>query len=470
MEQNIWESVKERILLKNPENQKLKEWVSSVSLVAVEPINETTARVRLSVPSEIHKWWINTNIINEICTEIRDLFGHPFEVEIAVSDAVPIRNSSLFERIAGTVNIVDPKVSPAQQFEYQSVVKAQPTQNAVFKPEYSFKTFVVGKNNEFAHAACYAVADNPGTTNNPLYIYGPSGMGKTHLLNAVGNHIREKFPHLRMRYITAENFINQFTGSLRHQEMDKFRKRFREDTDVFLVDDVQFLKGEATQEEFFHTLNALFQVGRQVVFSSDRMPSEIQGLEDRVRTRLEWGLTADIQMPDIETRMAILKYKAESQNIHLPDEVVEFIARISKRSIRELEGNLKKVEMYTSLQGLPISLDWTKKILSNHTAESGHLTMEEIQKIVAQTFDVRIPDLKSQNRSKPIVTARQMAMYLCKKFLDKPLADIGRAFGGKDHTTVINAIRRIEEFLEKDPEIRQTYNELQTKIHSITGV
>jgi chromosomal replication initiator protein len=252
--------------------------------------------------------------------------------------------------------------------------------------------------------------------------------------------------------------------------MDRFRLRYRDQCDVLLMDDIQVLgRGEAVQEEFFHTLNDFFEKDQQVIVASDRMPKDIKSLEDRIRTRLEWGLIADIQMPDIETRVAILKYKAERKNILLPNEVVGHVARISKRSIRELEGNLNKVKMFSELQGLPIDLELAKRVLSTHD-DVATITIDDIQKLVADHYKVRMPDLKSKTRTKPLVTARQVAMFLVKKHLDKSLVDIGRSFGGKDHTTVMNALRRIEDQLNKDSEIKRDIEELEGRIHNITGV
>jgi len=338
-------------------------------------------------------------------------------------------------------------------------------------PEYVFSSFVVGRNNEFAHAASFRVAEQPGADGyNPLFICGPTGMGKTHLLQAVGNHIRMANPHLRICYISAERFLNDCISSIRRKEMDKFRVRYREQCDILLMDDIQvFGRGEAVQEEFFHTLNDSFEKGRQVVVASDRMPKDIKGLEDRIRTRLEWGLIADIQMPDIETRVAILRYKAERREMRISDDVVSYIARISKRSIRELEGNLNKVKMFSELQGLSIDLDLAKRVLATHD-DTATITVEDVQRLAADHFRVRIVDLKSQNRSKPLVVARQVAMYLIKKYLGKSLVEIGRAFGGKDHTTVINAIKRIESQLQKDSDLKKDVEELQDRIHNLTGV
>jgi chromosomal replication initiator protein len=252
--------------------------------------------------------------------------------------------------------------------------------------------------------------------------------------------------------------------------MDKFRLRYRERCDVLLMDDIQILgRGEAVQEEFFHTLNDFFEKGRQVVVASDRMPKDIKGLEDRIRTRLEWGLITDIQMPDIETRVAILRYKSEQRDLRINDDVVGYIARISKRSIRELEGNLTKVKMFSELQGFDINLELAKRVLATHD-DTATITVEDIQRLVADHYRVRVVDLKSKNRSQPLVIARQVAMCLIKKYLDKSLVEIGRAFGGKDHTTVINAIKRIDSQLLKDSDLKKDLDELQSRIHNITGV
>lgn len=295
-------------------------------------------------------------------------------------------------------------------------------------------------------------------------------MGKTHLLHAVGNQIRQSQPHLRINYFSAERFMNECISALRHKEMEKFRQKFRESHDILLVDDVQMIsRGEATQEEFFHTINAFMERKKQVIIASDRMPKDILGLEDRNRSRLEWGLIADISMPDIETRIAILRYKSEKMGLRVSDEVVTYIARISKRSIRELEGNLKKVKMFSELQGLSIDIDLAKRVLATHETQTT-ISVEDIQKMVADHFKVKLADMKSTTRAKQIVVPRQTAMYLIKRTLDKSLVDVGRAFGGKDHTTVMNAIERVDYLQSKDMDYKNDLEELMTRIHNITGL
>jgi chromosomal replication initiator protein len=461
---DFWNVVKSNLKSKNSENKLLQTWFEPTELIRFED-SASGRRFHLGVPTELHKYWISENLFDRLCSEISSLYSQPFQVELVVTGqqgrVEPESPSALEDAMAQRTPIEAPRP-----------VAADPTgRRDILSPEYSFHTFVVGRYNEFAHAACFNIAENPGTEGyNPLFICGPTGMGKTHLLNAVGNHIRQKHPHLRICYLSAERFLNECISSIRRNEMEKFRLRYRERCDVLLMDDIYFLgRGVAVQEEFFHTLNDFFEKGRQVVVASDRMPKDIKGLEDRIRTRLEWGLIADIQMPDMETRVAILRYKAERRGLRIPDDAVAYIARISKRSIRELEGNLNKVKMYSELQGLEINLELAKRVLNTHD-DTTTITVEDIQRLVSDHYRVRVVDLKSANRSKPLVTARQVAMYLIKKNLDKSLVEIGRYFGGKDHTTVINALKRVESQQQKDSDLKKDIDELQGRIHNITGV
>ena len=461
----FWKVVKSNLKAKNSENKLLQTWFEPTEMIRFDD-TVVGRRFQLGVPTELHKYWISENLFDRLCSEISSLYTMPFHVELIVTGQSarlePESPSSLEEAMLQQRTMMEP---PKPQ------LPSDAARRDFISPEFTFNTFVVGRYNEFAHAACFRIAENPGTEGyNPLFICGPTGMGKTHLLNAVGNHIRSKNPHLRICYLSAERFLNECISSIRRGEMEKFRLRYRERCDVLLMDDIYFLgRGEAVQEEFFHTLNDFFEKGRQVVVASDRMPKDIKGLEDRIRTRLEWGLIADIQMPDIETRVAILRYKAERRSLRIPEDAVGYIARISKRSIRELEGNLNKVKMYSELQGLDINLELAKRVLSVHD-DTASITIEDIQRLASDHYRVRIADLKSANRSKPLVTARQVAMYLIKKNLDKSLVEIGRQFGGKDHTTVINALKRVESQLTKDSDLKKDVDELQGRIHNITGL
>jgi chromosomal replication initiator protein len=460
---DFWNVVKSNLKSKNSENKLLQTWFEPTELIDVEDTAHGR-KFQLGVPTELHKYWISENLFDRLCSEISSLSTQPFQVELVVTGQQgrmePESPGALEEAMSHRTVQEPPKPAPSDL-----------TRRDFLSSDHTFNTFVVGRYNEFAHAACFNIAQNPGTEGyNPLFICGPTGMGKTHLLNAVGNHIRQQHPNFRICYLSAERFLNECISSIRRGEMEKFRIRYRERCDVLLMDDIYFLgRGEAVQEEFFHTLNDFFEKGRQVVVASDRMPKDIKGLEDRIRTRLEWGLIADIQMPDMETRVAILRYKAEKRNLRIPEDAVAYIAHISKRSIRELEGNLNKVKMYSELQGLEINLELAKRVLSTHD-DTTTITVEDIQKLVGDHYRVRLVDLKSANRSKPLVTARQVAMFLIKRNLDKSLVEIGRHFGGKDHTTVINALRRIESQLQKDSDLKKDVDELQGRIHNITGV
>ncbi len=480
IDSQFWNYIKNQIKSKNIENKLLETWLDPISFVS-STLNGSITKIILGVPSQLHQYFVVENLLEKIHGEIANYLKTPFDVDLTVTGFTkqPIQEHLIkMDTQVGYPNQV--KQSNANQTNnlniqmntQQQVNIANGSQrNDQLNPEYIFSTFVVGRNTEFAHAASFNVAQNPGSEGyNPLFICGPVGMGKTHLLHAVGNQIKQSFPHLRINYISAERFLNECVSAIRRQEMDKFRLKYRENSDIFLVDDVQYIgRGEAVQEEFFHTINAFIERKKQVVVASDRMPKDILGLEDRSRSRLEWGLIADISMPDLETRVAILRYKAEKMNIRLTEEVVLYIAKISKRSIRELEGNLKKVKMFSELQGLNIDIELAKRVLATHETKTT-ISVEEVQKIVADHYRVKITDLKATSRAKQIVVPRQIAMWLIKKHLDKSLVDIGRAFGGKDHTTVMNALDRVQYLQNTDLDIKNDIDELTTRIHNITGL
>lgn len=464
-EQDFWSQVKLNLTSKNAGNKLLQTWFEPTVLLNTDDKTQGKSFC-LGVPNELHKYWLQENFLDKISEEISNLYSKPFLLELVVTNQELNYSQAKEDK--------DPAFTEkVQNDERRGAGSSNGKRYSNLNLDYLFNTFVVGRNNEFAHAACYNIADNPGKQleYNPLFICGPTGMGKTHLLNAVGNHILERYPQIKINYFSAERFLNECINSLRHRDMDRFRKTYREGHDTLLVDDIQILgRGESVQEEFFYLLDDFINQGKQVVVASDRMPKDIHGLADRIRTRLEWGVIADIQMPDYETRVAILRYKAEQRNIALPEDVIHFIAKISKRSIRELEGNLNKLKMYTELQGLPISYDLARQVLSTHSIEGNALTIQDIQKLVADHFNVKVNDIKSSNRSKPLVTARQTAMFLIKNHMDKSLQDIGRAFGGKDHSTVINAIRKIKNEREKNLDLRKDIEELESRIHNLTGV
>jgi chromosomal replication initiator protein len=332
---------------------------------------------------------------------------------------------------------------------------------AGLNPRYTFDTFVVGPSNQFAHAACRAVAEAPARSYNPLFIYGGVGLGKTHLMHAIGHYMVQHGRSLRLTYISSERFMNEMINALRYERILDFRERYR-NVDVLLVDDVQFLSGkESTQTEFFHTFNALFDSAKQIVISSDCPPHEITSLEERLRSRFEWGLIADIQPPDLETKVAILKKKADADGMPLPDNVAIYIAGKIKSNIRELEGSLIRLVAYASMTGQEITLPLTQQVLRNVLSNDDRVvTIEIIQKFVADYFQLKPSELKSRNNSKSVALPRQVAMYLCKTLTKASLPEIGRSFGGKHHSTVIHSIQKIENMRQTDGAFNTIVNNL----------
>ena len=327
--------------------------------------------------------------------------------------------------------------------------------------KYSFDTFVVGSCNQFAHAASQAVAEAPAKTYNPLFIYGGVGLGKTHLMHAIGHAIKSRNRHLKLSYISSEKFMNELINAIRYDKTLSFREKYRS-IDVLLMDDVQFLAGkERTQEEFFHTFNALYDGQKQIVISSDCPPREIPTLEERLHSRFEWGLIADIQPPDLETKVAILKRKAEIERIKLPDNVALFIASKIKSNIRELEGSLVRLVAYASLNGRDLDMDLAQEVLKSFIEDDGRtITIEVIQRTVADHYGLRVADLKSKNNARSVAVPRQVAMYLCKHLTKASLPEIGREFGGKHHTTVIHSVNKITDLYERESDFHRLINSL----------
>ena len=331
-------------------------------------------------------------------------------------------------------------------------------------PKYTFKNFVVGAGNQFSHAACMAVAEQPAKAYNPLFIYGETGLGKTHLLNAIGNYVAER-TDLRIAYLTTEQFTNEVINSIRYDKMMDLRKRYRH-IDMLMIDDIQFLAGkERTQEEFFHTFNALYEAHKQLVLSSDRFPKDMPDIEERLRSRFEWGLIADLQPPDVETRIAILRKKSEDEGVTLPEDVIQFLATTMKSNIRELEGSLVRLGAYASLTGQTITLEMAKSVLRDLIGTKKKIvSMDDIQETVGARFHVKIADLKSRRRSKTLVHPRQIAMYLCRELTDSSYPEIGRQFGGKDHTTIIHACKQVIKAKDSDSALSATLDSLREQI------
>ena len=341
---------------------------------------------------------------------------------------------------------------------------AAPAKPDFLNPKYTFDTFVIGGSNEFAHACALRVAEAPGSNLNPLFLYGGVGLGKTHLLHAIGHRLLEARPGTRVHYTSSENFINELISSLQHNRMAEFRSKHRK-IDAFLVDDVQFIAGkERTQEEFFFTFNALYETGKQIVITSDKTPKDMPRLEDRLKTRFIWGMTADIGAPDFETKVAILQKKAAEQNFALPSEVAHYIAERARSNVRELEGCLIKIIFHASLHGADIDVPMAQEVLKGIIREpSRAASIDQIQRIVSEHYQVRVPDLKSKNRSQSVALPRQIAMYLSRELSRASTTEIGRRFGGKDHSTVIHSTNKIRELMRKDPEFAATVQLLREK-------
>ncbi|MGA7081492.1 MAG: chromosomal replication initiator protein DnaA [Terriglobales bacterium] len=373
----------------------------------------------------------------------------------------PIRhNGGLSAHAPATGAAAQPALGlhPAQtRFDWDSA--------AQLNPRYTFDAFVIGSGNQFAHAACQAVAERPSKAYNPLFLYGGVGMGKTHLMQAIGHEIKRRTPQAAICYVSSEKFTNEMINSLRYDKMITFRDKFRT-MDVLLIDDIQFLaQKERTQEEFFHTFNALHESMKQIVIASDRPPKELAEFEDRLRSRFEWGLIADIQPPDLETKVAILQKKAEQERVTLPTDVALFIASNIRSNVRELEGALIRLVAHSSLIGADITLPYTQQVLKNFIdSQARKVTIESIQKAVAEQFGLRLVEIKAKNNSRSIVYPRQIAMYLAKHLTEASLPEIGRQFGGKHHTTVLHSVDKIEELRKNDKDLNRLLNKLTEQL------
>ena len=418
----------------------------------IQPIQFSHADAQfiyLLVPNLFFKEWLEDNYVDLINSALSVTADKNMLVNFIIQEKEP---ESLPEEVLETPQL---KQVDGQKDQYQ--IKESPALN----PRYTFDQFVSGAGNQFAHAASMAVANNPATTYNPLFIYGGVGLGKSHLLNAVGHKIIADNCNTRICYCSAEKFMHDMVNCIKLNKMDEFRARFRS-IDVLLIDDIQFIaRKERTQVEFFHTFNALYEAGKQIIITSDKFPREID-IEDRLRSRFEWGLIADIQAPDLETKIAILKKKADINNIKLPDDVAYFLASSDTRNIRELEGMLIRLGAYSSLQHIPITLNMAKNNLKDILVDKRkEITVELIQKTVADHFGLKIADLKSEKRLKAFVQARQIAIWLCRDMTTASYPDIGARFGGKDHSTVIHATKKIEKLLADDPNLLKIIDDLK---------
>ncbi|HMK56947.1 MAG TPA: chromosomal replication initiator protein DnaA [Dissulfurispiraceae bacterium] len=402
--------------------------------------------VTIEIPNRFFKDWVEDNYPN--------LIGESIEGETGQQVAIKFK---ICAKEDGALRKIDSKNESR---------RARLANRGIYlNPKYTFDSFVVGSSNQFAHAAAKRVCEGPGSTYNPLFIYGGVGLGKTHLINAIGNEIVDKFQNKVVYYVSAEQFTNEVISSIRHEKMGEFKDKYR-NADILLVDDIQFIAGKtATQEEFFHTFNSLYARQSQIVISSDRAPMDISDITDRLRSRFGMGLIADIQCPEVETKVAILYKKADAERLSLPEDVAYFIASRVKSNIRELEGCLIKLGAHSSLTGIPIDMNLARNVLKDLISDEDRpLTVDGVVKVVSDYFGVKPVEIKGKKRTKEIVNSRQIAMYLLKNFTQLSLSDIGRAFGGKDHATVIYGCRQVEERRSSDDVFNKVIENIIRKI------
>jgi chromosomal replication initiator protein len=430
--------------------QNFETWISPVRISAMDGPD-----VKLCVPNRFFRDWLTDHYMDLIKESVSSVAGTPLSVKFIIDQMSSVQEWK---------NPREP-VESRPVIAKKSVEKTTPMKRVhpSLNPNYNFDRFVVGPSNQFSHAAAVAVAESPAKNYNPLFIYGGVGLGKTHLLNAIGLHTLKVVPSANVLYVSAEEFMNEMINSIRYDKMQKFREKYR-NIDSLLIDDIQFIAGkERTQEEFFHTFNTLHDSGKQIVVTSDKFPKDIPNLEGRLRSRFEWGLIADIQPPEVETKVAIVDKKSQENNISLPKNVAYYIASKAESNIRELEGFIIRIGAYASLTGREIDMDLVKEVLKKFfkQGEKPEMTVEEIMKTVSAKFNIRIADLKSQKKNKNFVIPRQIAMYLSRKMTTQSFPDIGAKIGGKDHSTVIYATNKIKNLLEKDSKLETVIREIE---------
>jgi len=431
----------------------IKSELSEVSfntwIKSCEPISISSDTLKISVPNSFTQDILDKRYKDLVINSIKAVCSKQYKIEfIIMSDSY------------------DKEENKSNPNQTSKAIVVNDEMSSTLNPKYTFNSFVIGNSNRFAHAASLAVAESPAKAYNPLFIYGGVGLGKTHLMHAIGHYILQNNPNAKVVYVSSEKFTNELINAIKDDKNEEFRNKYR-NVDILLIDDIQFIAGkERTQEEFFHTFNELHDANKQIILSSDRPPKEIPTLEDRLRSRFEWGLIADIQVPDFETRMAILKKKADVENLNVANEVMGYIATKIKSNIRELEGALIRIIAYSSLTNRAVTVDLATEALKDIISkkQGKHVTIDSIQDVVSSYFNLRVEDLKSQRRTRNIAYPRQIAMYLSRKLTDMSLPKIGEEFGGRDHTTVIHAYEKISGNLKTDDSLQHTINELTKKV------
>jgi len=452
----VWSQSQEKLrAILNPETFSL--WFAPVRACALDE-----KAITLEVANEFSEVWLKDNYLGLLQDAVAHTTGRHLQVKFKIgATAVAAAGHASSSQNAKSRASAGPALAADA-----ATTRVGATGEATFNPRNTFETFVVGSNNNFAHAAALAVAQQPAKSYNPLFLYGGVGLGKTHLLHAIGQYVHAHKKGAKVAYVTSERFTNEYIDALQNNQFARFRKKYRS-ADVLLIDDIQFLAGkERIQEEFFHTFNAVMEARHQLVLSCDRAPSEIQGLEQRLVSRFEWGLVADVQPPDIEMRLAILQKKARLMNIEVAPEVIEFLAHRIRSNIRRLEGALIRVTSFTTLTGRKVTLEQAENMLREilHEESRAVVNIDTIQKIVAAEYDIRLADMTSRRRPENIAFPRQVAMFLSRSLTESSLSAIGEAFGGRDHGTVLHACRLVKDRMEVDPAIRQRVAMLDKKL------
>lgn len=463
VESNFWEGFRRAIKTKL-HDESFETWINPIKFAGID---HTRRLVHLGAPNTVVRDWVKSHYSSLVDESITELNLSGYSIDWVIADDVLTENPTRLSVDLKTqipVSALPPERSPS--FGTGTATAAAPAKQVALDPalnsKYTFESFVVGSCNQFAHAASLAIAEAPGKTYNPLYLYGGVGLGKTHLMHACGHAIKQRNPHLRVSYLSSERFMNELINSIRYDKTQAFREQYRS-VDVLLIDDIQFMAGkERTQEEFFHTFNALYEQQKQIVISSDCPPRDIPTLEERLHSRFEWGLIADLEPPDLETKIAILKRKAEVMGFAIPDDVALFIASRVKNNVRELEGSLIRLVAISSLRGIPVSKELARDAIRNIATdeEPGVITIEQIQKAVASANKLTVDQLISKSNTRQLSFPRQIAMYLCKKLTKHSYPEIGRAFGGKHHTTVIHSCEKIQTLCSTDSSLQRQITSL----------
>ncbi|HHW13545.1 MAG TPA: chromosomal replication initiator protein DnaA [Firmicutes bacterium] len=443
----MWQQTLDLVATQVP-RPSFETWLSETS-----PLTLRADTLLVSVPNQLVRDWLQTRYLSLLEQSLATVVGEEWSISFVLPDAAAALAAT--ETAAASPDLASSVPLALRTVSAEQAGRSEPA--APLNPKYTFDTFVVGNSNRFAHAAALAVAEAPAKAYNPLFLYGGVGLGKTHLMHAIGHYVQALHPFSKVVYVTSEKFTNDLINSIRDDRTVEFRNKYR-NIDVLLVDDIQFLAGkERTQEEFFHTFNTLYEAQKQIVLSSDRPPREIPTLEDRLRSRFECGLITDIQAPDLETRVAILRKKAESEHLDLPHEVLLYLSKLIHSNIRELEGALIRVLAYASLNARPITVELAEEALRDlvPSPKQKVITVERIQEVVADHFHLSLDDMKARRRTRTVAFPRQVAMFLARELTDLSLPRIGEAFGGRDHTTVIHAYERVQEASQQDPELQR---------------